>query len=173
MVPRGPLGGFSKIRALTAWIAPTELCLFQERKFSPKTEVFGQTSLRTSGQRLRSGPPNPGKKQAFWHRHAARTSTKKRRSEKLRADFSYPTVVPSERSSGEIFGQPISKDWRKVRQTCGEFFGRFSSCGVFQWNPKYGCKGTVTTRFALIALVAWQYSLDSTLRKLFVHPKYG
>ena len=26
-----------------------------------------------------------------------------------------------------------------------------------QWNPKYGCKGTVTTRFALIALVAWQY----------------
>ena len=27
----------------------------------------------------------------------------------------------------------------------------------FQWNPKYGCKGTVTTRFALIALVAWQY----------------
>ena len=33
--------------------------------------------------------------------------------------------------------------------------------------------GTVTTRFALIALVAWQYSFDSTLRKLFVHPKYG
>ena len=30
-----------------------------------------------------------------------------------------------------------------------------------QWNPKYGCKGTVTTRFALIALVAWQYSFDS------------
>ena len=28
---------------------------------------------------------------------------------------------------------------------------------VFQWNSKYGCKGTVTTRFALIALVAWQY----------------
>ena len=26
-----------------------------------------------------------------------------------------------------------------------------------QWNPKYGCKGTVTTRFALRALVAWQY----------------
>ena len=30
-------------------------------------------------------------------------------------------------------------------------------CGHPQWNPKYGCKGTVTTRFALIALVAWQY----------------
>ena len=28
---------------------------------------------------------------------------------------------------------------------------------LIQWNPKYGCKGTVTTRFALIALVAWQY----------------
>ena len=42
-----------------------------------------------------------------------------------------------------------------------------------RWNPKYGCKGTVTTRFALIALLAWQYWFDSTLRKLFVHPKYG
>ena len=31
------------------------------------------------------------------------------------------------------------------------------SPGGDQWNPKYGCKGTVTTRFALIALVAWQY----------------
>ena len=30
-------------------------------------------------------------------------------------------------------------------------------CDVVQWNPNYGCKGTVTTRFALIALVAWQY----------------
>ena len=28
---------------------------------------------------------------------------------------------------------------------------------ICQWNPKYGCKSTVTTRFALIALVAWQY----------------
>ena len=44
---------------------------------------------------------------------------------------------------------------------------------INQWNPKYGCKGTVTTRFALIALVAWQYYFDSTLRKLLVHPKYG
>ena len=31
----------------------------------------------------------PGK-QAFWHGHAARTSTKKLRSEKLRADFLFP-----------------------------------------------------------------------------------
>ena len=42
-----------------------------------------------------------------------------------------------------------------------------------QWNPKYGCKGTVTTCFALIALVAWQHWFDSTLRKLSVYPKYG
>ena len=36
-----------------------------ERKISPKTEVFGRTSLRTSGQKLRSGPPNPGKNKHF------------------------------------------------------------------------------------------------------------
>ena len=35
--------------------------------------------------------------------------------------------------------------------------GLFQDVPFFQWNPKYGCKGTVTTRFALIALVAWQY----------------
>ena len=32
-------------------------------------------------------------KQAFRHGHAARTSTKKLRSEKLRADFSFPTIA--------------------------------------------------------------------------------
>ena len=64
--------------------------LESDSKNQPKEEVFGRTSLRTSGQKLRSGPPNPGKKQAFWHGHAARTSTKKLRSEKLRADFSFP-----------------------------------------------------------------------------------
>ena len=72
----------------------------QKRKISPKTEVFGQTSLRTSGQTLRSGPPNPGK-QAFWHGHAARTSTKKLWSEKLRADFSFPTTPKSFRKETE------------------------------------------------------------------------
>ena len=30
-------------------------------KNQPKEEVLGRTSLRTSGQKLRSGPPNPGK----------------------------------------------------------------------------------------------------------------
>ena len=48
-----------------------------------------------------------------------------------------------------------------------------ASVDATKWNCKYGCKGTVTTRFALIALVAWQYSFDSTLRKLSVHPQYG
>ena len=35
------------------------------KKEQPKEEVLGRISLRTSGQKLRSGPPNPGK-QAFW-----------------------------------------------------------------------------------------------------------
>ena len=30
-------------------------------RIQPKEEVFGRISLRTSGQKLRSGPPNPGK----------------------------------------------------------------------------------------------------------------
>ena len=44
----------------------------QKRKISPKTEVFGRTSLRTSGQKLRTGPPNPGKKTSIlaWTCHA-------------------------------------------------------------------------------------------------------
>ena len=40
-----------------------------------------------------SGPPNPNPgKQAYWHGHAVRTSTKKLWSEKLRAGFSFPKV---------------------------------------------------------------------------------
>ena len=34
-------------------------------KIQPKEEVFGRISLRTSGQTLRSGPPNPGKNKHF------------------------------------------------------------------------------------------------------------
>ena len=44
---------------------------------------------------------------------------------------------------------------------------------IFQWSPKYGCRGTVTARFALIAFVAWKRLADSTLGKLLVHPEYG
>ena len=60
-------------------------------KNQPKEEVFGRISLRTSGQKLRSEPQILEKKQAFGHRHPARTSMKKLRSEKLRADFLFPT----------------------------------------------------------------------------------
>ena len=42
-----------------------------------------------------------------------------------------------------------------------------------QWNPKYGCRGTQTARFALIVFVAWKRLADSTLGKLLVHPEYG
>ena len=63
---------------------------FSGAKIQPKEEVFGRISLRTSGQKLRSGPPNAGK-QTFCDGHPARTSMKKRRSEKLRADFSFPS----------------------------------------------------------------------------------
>ena len=44
---------------------------------------------------------------------------------------------------------------------------------IDQWNPKYGFKGTVTACFALIALVTWKCWLNSTLRKLSVHPKHS
>ena len=33
-----------------------------ETKKKPKEEIFGRTSLRTCGQKLRSGPPTPGQK---------------------------------------------------------------------------------------------------------------
>ena len=42
-----------------------------------------------------------------------------------------------------------------------------------QWTPKYGCSGTVTACFALIARVAWKCCFDSSWRKPYVHPKYG
>ena len=38
-----------------------------------------------------------------------------------------------------------------------------------QWSPNSACKGTVTTCFALIGLIAWKCWLGSTLR----HPMYG
>ena len=51
-----------------------------ETKNQPKEEVFGRTSLQTSGQKLRSGCPNPGKK----NKHLART---------VRADAHEKTLV--------------------------------------------------------------------------------
>ena len=74
-------------------------------KIQPKEEVFGRISLRTSGQKLRSGPPNPGKKQAFgtFLEIPARTSMRKLRSEKLRADFPFPTLGRDD-NKNKIFG---------------------------------------------------------------------
>ena len=48
-----------------------------ETKKQPKEEVFGRTSLRTSGQKLRSGPPKLEKTSIGGRGHAAWTSTKK------------------------------------------------------------------------------------------------
>ena len=69
-----------------------EKALLPGTKIQPKEEVLGRTSLWMSRQKLRSGSPNPGKKQAFRNGHPARTSIKKLRSEKLRADFSFPIL---------------------------------------------------------------------------------
>ena len=56
----------------------------KDRSFWPDVpaDIRPKTSVR---------PSKSWKKQAFWHGHAARTSTKKLRSEKHRADFSFPT----------------------------------------------------------------------------------
>ena len=44
------------------------------------------------------------------------------------------------------------------------FLGSWGQTLKFQWNRKYGCKGTVTTSssFALIDLVAWKRQFDSS-----------
>ena len=61
----------------------------QERKFSPKRKFLAGYPCghlaKNFGQDLQIM-----EKEAFWHRHPARTSTKKLWSEKLRADFSFP-----------------------------------------------------------------------------------
>ena len=84
-----------RARSRPPWSLRFKICdasfvpLSSGTKNQPKEEVLARISLRTSGQKLRSGPPSPGK-QAFWDGHPARTSMKKLRSEKLRADFSFP-----------------------------------------------------------------------------------
>ena len=64
------------------------------KKNHPKEEILGRIFVRTSGQKLRSGPPNHGKTRVLAR---ARTSgadvLKKVWSEKLRAEFSFPTVA--------------------------------------------------------------------------------
>ena len=85
-VPNGQFGATNSL----VYLFPLSVAVSSGTKIQPKEEVFGRISLRTSGQKLRSGPPNAGKKQAFWDGHPAQTSMKKLRSEKLRADFSFP-----------------------------------------------------------------------------------
>ena len=79
-------------------------------------------------------------KQAFWHGHAARTSTKKLRSEKLRADFSFPTYVHALEETGTH--QPLSEASKTVFGGCGLYLGQ-KSCSpkvprIFQnFRPEF------------------------------------
>ena len=65
---------------------------FQERKFSPKRKFLAGYPCghpaKNFGQALQIL-----EKQAFWNGHPTRTSMKKLRSEKLRADFPFPSIV--------------------------------------------------------------------------------
>ena len=67
--------------------------------FSVRNEKSAQRPKFSAGRPCGHPAKNFGQafpilaKQAFWHRHAARTSTKKLRSEKLRADFSFPILL--------------------------------------------------------------------------------
>ena len=91
---RAPLTESEALKTLT--LKPLR---FSGTKLQPKLEVFGRISLRTSGQKLRSGPPNPGKT-SISERTSRRTSMKKLRSEKLRADFPFPGFWRKKESKG-------------------------------------------------------------------------
>ena len=68
------------------------LSFHQERKFSPKRKFLPGCPCghpaKNFGQALQIL-----EKQSFWNGHPARTSMKKLRSEKLRADFPFPISV--------------------------------------------------------------------------------
>ena len=74
------------VNSLVSGTPETGNLVNQKRKISPRgsfrpdvpADIRPKTSVR---------PSKSWKKQAFWDGHAARTSTKKSRSEKLRADF--------------------------------------------------------------------------------------
>ena len=51
-----------------SWLKPC----YSETEIQPKEEVFGRISLRTSGQKLRSGPPNARKKTSILGRTTPR-----------------------------------------------------------------------------------------------------
>ena len=94
--------GISSGKSQPYWgVAQTNVCIplpfctactpnsYPGAKNQTKEEVLGRISVRTSSQKLRSGPPNPGK-QALWPGRLVRT---KLRSGKLWADFSFPTCL--------------------------------------------------------------------------------
>ena len=70
----------------------------QEQKISPKRKFWAGCPqgypAKNFGQALEIL-----EKQAFWHGHPGRTSMKKLRSEKLRADFSFPNKPPPKKKT--------------------------------------------------------------------------
>ena len=65
------------------------------RKLRPKMEALGRRYLRTSGQKLRSGPPNPGKTSMLaWTSRA--DVHENNFGLKNGADFSFPKKRPRE-----------------------------------------------------------------------------
>ena len=63
--------------------------MFQERKFSPKRKLSAGHPCGHPAKNFGQALQILEKKQAFLNGHPARTSMKKLRSEKLRADFSF------------------------------------------------------------------------------------
>ena len=80
------------------------------------------------------------------------------------------TKASAKENLGEFIRLSIAKEKKEIPR-----FSMYSlPCGWASVDPKYGRKCTVTTTcFALIELGAWNRWLDSILRVLFVHPKYG
>ena len=72
-------------------------------KIQPKEEVSGRTSLRTSRQKLRSGPPNPGKPSISERTSHADVHEKISVFFKLRADFSFPIAAQAHHHIHPIF----------------------------------------------------------------------
>ena len=81
---------------------------------------------------------------------------------------SQPSELARPRPSG-----PEETSWCHETNIAARRFLSLNCLTITHWNPKYGCRSTATACFALIALVAWKRWCDSTLRKLYVHPKYG
>ena len=90
--------------------------VYQKRKISPKRKFSAGRPCEHPAKNFGQGLQILGK-QAFWHGHAARTSTKKLRSEKLWADFSFPSLQTqtnaNRRSQTQISG---SLKWAPKRR---------------------------------------------------------